>query len=159
LNFYLKVIYSQSFPPMGKEDRKILHELAAAFGLKSKSTGSGKTRYATLVKTRRSRAFDETTWARVEQKIRRKYFPRLDNKSKGNTTGQSRSTFGSGDASVRYIDGDIVGGTAPEIAASNRGRGMLEKMGWSSGMALGSSNNGILQPIQHVVRNSRAGLG
>jgi hypothetical protein len=144
---------------MGKEERKIVHELAAAFGLKSKSAGSGKARYATLVKTRRSRAFDEITWARVEQRIRRKYFPRLDNGGRGNVKGQPRSAFGSGDASVRYIEGDVVGGTAPEIAASNRGRGMLEKMGWSSGMALGSSNNGILQPIQHIVRNSRAGLG
>ena len=38
---------------------------------------------------------------------------------------------------------------------------MLEKMGWSKGMVLGALGNerGILQPIEHVVKNSRAGLG
>ena len=59
-----------------------------------------------------------------------------------------------------YMDGDVVGASAPEIGAENRGRAMLEKMGWSTGTALGAADNkGILQPVAQVVKNSRAGLG
>jgi len=37
---------------------------------------------------------------------------------------------------------------------------MLEKMGWSSGTALGALNNkGILEPVSHVVKTTKAGLG
>jgi hypothetical protein len=58
------------------------------------------------------------------------------------------------------MEGDIVGGSAPEIGAENKGRAMLEKMGWSTGTALGAINNkGILLPVAHVVKNSKAGLG
>jgi G-patch protein len=42
---------------------------------------------------------------------------------------------------------------------SAKAKAMMEKMGWSSGQALGTSNKGIVEPIQHVVRYSRAGLG
>ena len=46
------------------------------------------------------------------------------------------------------LDGEIVGAAAPELGIENRGRSMLEKMGWSKGMALGSlSNQGILQQV------------
>lgn len=36
-----------------------------------------------------------------------------------------------------YNDGDIVGGSVPEICPENKGRMLLEKMGWSSGEGLG----------------------
>ncbi len=63
-------------------------------------------------------------------------------------------------AVVSYRDGDVVGGSAPELGADNRGRAMLEKMGWSQGTALGAANNkGILQPVSHVVKTTKAGLG
>lgn len=63
-------------------------------------------------------------------------------------------------ASVSYREGDVVGGSAPELGVENRGRAMLEKMGWSTGDALGALNNkGILQPVTHIVKTSKAGLG
>jgi hypothetical protein len=37
---------------------------------------------------------------------------------------------------------------------------MLEKMGWTKGMALGAADNkGILVPVVQVVKRSKAGLG
>jgi len=38
---------------------------------------------------------------------------------------------------------------------------MLEKMGWSTGKALGALNNdrGIVQPVAQVVKTTKAGLG
>lgn len=85
----------------------------------------------------------------------RKHFPRMDKKGSYVNGGASR---GAG-AAATVRDGDVVGGAAPEIGVSNRGRTMLEKMGWSSGMALGLDNKGITQPIEHIVKKSKAGLG
>src|SRR4051794_29033623 len=39
--------------------------------------------------------------------------------------------------SVWNKEGTIVGHSAKEIGAENKGRAMLEKMGWSAGMGLG----------------------
>jgi hypothetical protein len=46
--------HTMALPPMEKEDRKIVHELAVAFNLKSQSKGKGHGRYTTLTKTTRS---------------------------------------------------------------------------------------------------------
>jgi hypothetical protein len=76
--------------------------------------------------------------------------------------GSSRGVAKSRRAEVKaatYVDGDVVGASAPEIGAENKGRAMLEKMGWSTGTALGALNKGILQPVTHVVKNTKAGLG
>jgi hypothetical protein len=43
-----------ALPPMTKDERKKVHELATAFKLKSNSKGKGADRYTTLVKTTRS---------------------------------------------------------------------------------------------------------
>jgi len=37
---------------------------------------------------------------------------------------------------------------------------MLEKMGWTTGTALGAMNNkGILVPVAHVIKKGKTGLG
>ena len=73
---------------------------------------------------------------------------------------QGTTNARTGMAAASYRDGDVVGAAAPEIGVENKGRAMLEKMGWSSGTALGALNNkGILQPVAHIVKNSKAGLG
>ena len=67
---------------------------------------------------------------------------------------------GFNNAAVSYRDGEIVGAAAPELGQENKGRAMLEKMGWSTGTALGALNNkGIMQPLAHVVKTTKAGLG
>jgi hypothetical protein len=61
---------------------------------------------------------------------------------------------------VRYRDGDVVGAAAPELGAENKGRAMLEKMGWKAGMALGwGENKGSLTPVTQIVKTTKAGLG
>lgn len=58
-----------------------------------------------------------------------------------------------------YKDGETVGADAPELGPENKGHALMEKMGWSKGMALGSvDNKGILQPIPHMVKTNKAGL-
>jgi hypothetical protein len=70
--------------------------------------------------------------------------------------GKSRA----GKSSLVLREGDIVGQHAAEIGVENKGRAMLEKMGWSKGMSLGTSETkGIVVPLMHVVKKTKAGLG
>ena len=148
---------------MDKGDRRVVHELANAFNLKSKSVGAAHSRFPTLYKTSRTRAYDEDVLATIDHKLRRRRFlPRLDKMSgnKGAVPRVRRTFGGSGNAAAGYRDGEIVGAAAPELNAENKGHAMLEKLGWSKGTALGAlDNKGILQPVVHVVKISKAGLG
>lgn len=142
---------------MEKKDRIAVHEIANAFNLKSKSVGAERKRFPVLYRTHRTSAYNENVFTSVERRISRRFFPRMDVKGKGpvvKTSSGFRGTAGG------YKDGDVVGGSAPELGVENRGRAMMEKMGWSSGTALGALNNkGILQPVSHVVKTTKAGLG
>lgn len=144
---------------MDAHARKIVHEIAYRFNITSKSTGSGDQRRPTLVRTKSTVRFNEDLFQSVFAKYRRRFFARLDNKATG--AGKKAAARRGGDpgaASVR--NGEVVGGSAPEISLANKGRTMLEKMGWSTGMALGAMDNkGMTQIIEHIVKRSKAGLG
>lgn len=147
---------------MGKADRRLVHEIANLLGLKSKSAGSGTARFPVLHKTNRTKPFDPTVLGSIALRLRRRgYFPQLAQSKKGGSPRQRRAARGGFAGSVvSYRDGEVVGAAAPELGAENKGRAMLEKMGWSAGTALGAVNNkGILQPVSHVVKTSKAGLG
>lgn len=147
---------------MSKKDRKLVHDLANAVSLKSQSRGNGSSRFPVLYKTSRTPKYTRKTISNIEKVFSRGRFNRpmgtsWDDKSPNRP---AKTRRGQRNAAVSYMDGDVVGASAPEIGADNKGRAMLEKMGWSTGTALGASNNkGILQPVVHVVKNSRAGLG
>ncbi|OJD23351.1 hypothetical protein ACJ73_05296 [Blastomyces percursus] len=152
---------SLSLPPMDKRNRKLVHEIANILSLKSLSRGSGTSRFPILTKTSRTPNLEGQ--AAVQQVDRifssSRFMRRMDKSQRGGTKPVTKSR-GGGVKGVSYMDGDVVGASAPEIGAENRGRAMLEKMGWSSGTALGAANNkGILHPVVHVVKNSKAGLG
>jgi hypothetical protein len=117
---------------MDKFTRKKVHNFASAFNLNSKSVGSGKKRFPTLYKTSRTR-------------------PHVRGSG-------SAKAYGSG--VVHHREGDIIGASAPEIGVENRGRKMLEKMGYISGMALGLGGRGeTVKPVEAVMKTSKAGLG
>lgn len=142
---------------MEKEERKSVHQLANAFNLKSKSDGAGKKRFPILYKTQRTQPFSELTFDAIASGMSKRFLKRPDVKGRKAIRTQDR---GANMAAVSYRDGDVVGASAAELGVENRGRAMLEKMGWSKGTALGAVHNkGILQPIVHVVKNSKAGLG
>ena len=150
---------------MDKKDRKLVHDIANVFKLKSKSVGGGNSRFPILYKTSRTIQYNEDTILRVDAQLSRKhFFPRMDKRGKVGSATYKRIARGRGGggvgAAVSYRDGEIVGGSAPELGTENRGRAMLEKMGWSSGTALGALNNkGIMQPVVHIVKTTKAGLG
>ena len=152
---------SQPLPPMGQKERKDVHGMAHQVGLKSKSFGSGVARYPILYKTSRTQSLTPDIESQIDAIFTaRKFLPRsVKTRRKGMTASQDgRGSMGAPAAS--YRDGEIVGIGAPELGLENRGRAMLEKMGWSTGTSLGAFHNkGIAQPIEQIVKTSKAGLG
>jgi len=146
---------------MAQKERKTVHEIANVFKLKSKSIGAGKSRFPVLYRTARTIQYDEKALNSIDATLSSKRFlPRLDKvKKRGASIGKGRGGFAS--AGVSYRDGEVVGAAAPELGQENRGRAMLEKMGWSTGTALGALNNtrGIVQPVAQIVKTGKAGLG
>lgn len=142
---------------MTKQRRKLVHELANTLNLKSQSRGNGPARFPILHKTSRTPGYTPKTISKVDEILSGRKINRRMFKSWGSDAPKS---FKAKRAAVSYMDGDVVGASAPEIGTENRGRAMLEKMGWSTGTALGATNNkGILLPVAQVVKNTRAGLG
>lgn len=141
---------------MDKSTRKEIHLIAAAFGLKSKSSGSGKTRFPMLYKTARTVPFPSEASIQAAMTNRR-FLNRPIGRGGPARPGKGG---GGGGGVVHHREGDIVGASAPEIGVENRGRRMLEKMGYVAGMSLGlEGREGIVKPVEAVVKISKAGLG
>lgn len=143
---------------MSDHHRKGIHLIANRLGLKSKSSGKGDQRFPVLYRTVRTVKYSDAFFGDVVGGIGAGFFgvPRKRRQGAGESGFRGRG----GASGVSYRDGEIVGGSAPELGVDNKGRAMLEKMGWSIGTALGADHNkGILQPVAHVVKRTKAGLG
>ncbi|GAQ04890.1 protein SQS1 [Aspergillus lentulus] len=160
-SFLLSSKESLSLPPMSKHYRKVVHDMAGALSLKSQSRGKGSSRFPMLYKTSRTPKHTQKTIAQVEKILSKPQFSHRGPKARPrNNQKLAKVSRGRPTSSVSYMEGDVVGASAPEIGAENKGRAMLERMGWSLGTPLGAINNkGILLPVAHVVKNSKAGLG
>jgi hypothetical protein len=142
---------------MTKADRKFIHDLAGKFNLKSKSIGKGKSRFTTIFKASRSSIYEYDEEG-VDSILRQERFAkRMD------VGGRARINKGgaSGNRGKRHKDGMVVGAEAPELSADNKGRIILEKMGYRAGMTLGVEGNsrGISEPVMAIIKMSKAGLG
>ncbi|KKK14117.1 hypothetical protein ARAM_007139 [Aspergillus rambellii] len=154
--FLLSSKNSLSLPPMTKHRRVLVHDIANALRLNSQSRGKGSSRFPIMTKTSRTPKYTQQTISQTDRIFSKERFSSRAIKAWDKTSGRPTK----GHKSVSYVDGEIVGASAPEIGIDNKGRAMLEKMGWSTGTALGATHNkGILQPVVHVVKNSKAGLG
>lgn len=155
-------------PPFDKACRRIIHVVADKLNLKSQSAGSGMSRHAVLYRTGKTMTYDEQSFTRATNRlIGMQFFARVDVdqelvrerkavlSSKPNNIKAKR-----GRNAISYREGEIVGQNATELGQENKGRLLLEKMGWTKGMALGThENKGIMVPIGHVVKKTKAGLG
>ncbi|KAK4156401.1 hypothetical protein C8A00DRAFT_12638 [Chaetomidium leptoderma] len=165
-SFLLSSAERLDFPPLDKNARKVLHELANKFNVKSQSIGKGDQRRPVLYRTNRTVRYASTRFedasSHVDQaalRIHRKYFHRVDVKVQ-RTEYPRNAGGGRGHKALTLQEGEIVGASVPELSQENKGRTMLEKMGWSKGMSLGAlDNNGILEPVAQVMKRGKAGLG
>lgn len=147
---------------MDHKSRRLVHEIANNLTLRSKSIGKGNNRFPILYKTSRTGSFDAGALNAIISRVGSGRYLSKKDKLGGSGSNVSRRRFGGGfnHAAVSYHDGEIVGAAAPELGEDNKGRAMLERMGWSTGTALGALNNkGIMKPVAHVVKTTKAGLG
>lgn len=150
-----------SLPPMQKQDRLQVHILAHSFSMQSKSQRKGNDRFPVLYKTKQSRLFEgdeKTIDILLSNPSGRGSWGKFGN-NRGKAGRQFTGGGGGGDRTTHNKDGMIVGTGAAELSQGNKGYDMLAKMGWATGTGLGSNGTGILDPVQAIVKNSRAGLG
>ena len=166
----IRVFLTQDFETLslGSMDatmRASVHRLAKALGLKSHSQGAGDDRHPILTKTPRTPLYGaDTIWEIDALMAQRKFFPKPggwgSSKNTPNSGMKIRKGRGGALAGASYMDGEVVGASAPELGAENKGFALLQKMGWTSGQAIGAlGNKGSTEVIKHVVKNTKAGLG
>ncbi|KAG0273693.1 Angiogenic factor with G patch and FHA domains 1 [Linnemannia exigua] len=54
---------------------------------------------------------------------------------------------------------ETVSGFHVPVAKTNKGHAMLSKMGWKAGTGLGATRQGVVEPVQLMVADKKAGLG
>ncbi|KAF2641346.1 hypothetical protein P280DRAFT_468978 [Massarina eburnea CBS 473.64] len=148
-----------SLPPMDKHQRAVIHQFVRYLGINSTSRGNGVHRFTILSRDKRTPLFDDDLFDAIFEG--KKFLNRWGGGARGRMDRRSNGPAGTAPLrqKVGYKDGEVVGASAPELGPENKGRALMEKMGWSKGMALGATDNkGILQPIAHVVKTNKAGL-
>ncbi|KAF9995857.1 Angiogenic factor with G patch and FHA domains 1 [Entomortierella chlamydospora] len=58
-----------------------------------------------------------------------------------------------------YSPPEITSGFHVPVAKTNKGHAMLSKMGWKAGTGLGAARQGVIEPVQLMVSEKKAGLG
>lgn len=163
--FLVQEFETLSLGSMDAPMRASVHRLAKALQLKSHSQGSGENRHPILTKTPRTPHYTLDTIGEIDALMaQRKFFPKPggwgSSKNTPKTSTKIRRGGGGALAGASYMDGEVVGASAPELGAENKGFALLQKMGWSSGQAIGAlGNKGSTEVIKHVVKNTKAGLG
>lgn len=153
---------SLAFPPMNEKPRKVINNLARAYYLTPKTIGERKDRFVLCTKTYKS-SYEDRDRDLITLLINThasKKLPIAKAKIQANGGGKKATEIPKVQKAVQtYREGDLVGHEASEIDHTNRGRRMLEKLGWKEGMTLGHTNPGIATPIFAKVKNKKYGLG
>ncbi|KAI1857408.1 uncharacterized protein JN550_013226 [Neoarthrinium moseri] len=163
--FLVGTVEQIAFPPLDKHARKLLHTVASHLKIKSQSSGSGDSRHPVLFRTARTVSYDEGQLdAIVNRVLKRSFFTRVDvdtETAKAYRSGPRKSSnLPRAHNAISYREGEVVGHHASELSSENKGRLLLEKMGWTKGQALGTEENkGIMVPVAHVMKRSKVGLG
>ncbi|KAF9264106.1 hypothetical protein L218DRAFT_863575 [Marasmius fiardii PR-910] len=137
-------------PPTNKETRKMIHELAQAFNLKSVSKGKGDGRYTTLIKTTKS-AYGAVNEQKIGKVVRW-------GRSRGVEFAAKEDWGHKGGRMPKHREGDEVGKAAPKLNDSNIGFRLLAAMGWADGDRIGLSG-GLNDPLTAIIKHSKLGLG
>ena len=159
-----------ALPPMAPHIRAAVHRLAKCLSLRSDSKGKGDNRHPVLTKTPFTHHYTPDTIWEIDALINQRRFflgscpykssQRILRHGGAVPSRRTRDGGAGGTFAATYMEGEIVGASAPEIGEGNKGRAMLEKMGWSSGMGIGAvGNKGAIDVIQHKVKKTKAGLG
>ncbi|WFD33590.1 squalene synthetase-like protein [Malassezia cuniculi] len=140
-----------ALPPMHKGGRALVHDLANAYSIKSKSRGGGKNRFTVLYKTQNSGKFVDVN--RVRGIVRIPVGLRGESDERAAHEYRAVRT----PSLTKNRNGSVVGGGARTIGSDNIGHRLLASMGWSEGQGLGA--DGLAEPILATVKVTRGGLG
>ncbi|KAG1177874.1 hypothetical protein G6F70_008124 [Rhizopus microsporus] len=163
------------FRPMPPYVRKQVHILAQAYNLLSEGTGKGADRYIVIRKTSETeipenRRSIELYIEELQQTIdvvtsrQRKHnepseLPKEKSRNKRSSKGKPKKSGNNKKQTTMPAPGTVVGDDVAPISQDNVGHRMLAAMGWRQGQALGTNNDGIVNPIMAVVRRNKLGLG
>ncbi|KAK0552862.1 squalene synthetase-like protein [Tilletia horrida] len=147
-----------SLPPMEKRARARVHELANAYNLTSKSTGTGNNRFTILTKGKASAGFRSINQRKINWIVN----GALSGGSFGLRPKGAKGKGGSGKNTASHatknIEGAEVGFGAEKIGEENVGHKLLKIMGWSEGAGIGIVEGGS-EPIAATVKTRKGGLG
>ncbi|RCH88729.1 hypothetical protein CU097_003771 [Rhizopus azygosporus] len=163
------------FRPMPPYVRKQVHILAQAYNLLSEGTGKGADRYIVIRKTSETeipenRRSIELYIEELQQTIdvvtsrQRKHnepseLPKEKSRNKRSSKGKPKKSGNNKKQTTMPAPGTVVGDDVAPISQDNVGHRMLAAKGWRQGQALGTNNDGIVNPIMAVVRRNKLGLG
>jgi hypothetical protein len=158
---------SMILPPMPGFIRRVVCELCKSYYVTPKMRGSKQKKLIVVFRTGLARVPDN--WQYLPSALETKHdlkptpfykdkrqSPRNDKKSSKATT---KGKIGAPNTAAQPKVGDVIGATAQPIEEGNRGRRMLQAMGWKEGESLGANDSGVKDPLQVTVRAKRAGLG
>lgn len=161
--FVASTYESIRFTPMDPNARFIVKELLRAYNVSVTSGGDGRHKHIIGVKVgnrHKARANFQTVTKYLN---RRKVFPRTDRTPQrlaGKLPGTGLTRLPKRKGGPKHLrEGEVVGADAEELGAENIGRQMLEKLGWLPGVGLGTTNVGMLQPVEARVKKTKWGLG
>jgi hypothetical protein len=161
-DFVASTYSSIRFTPMDPNARFIVKELCRAYNLTATSGGDGKQKHIIGIKVGnnyKARCDFQTVTKYLR---RRKLFPRTDidrPRPAGTLPGTGSDLPRRKGGPKHFREGDVVGAGADELGIDNVGRQMLEKLGWKPGMGLGTTNVGMLTPVEARVKKTKWGLG
>ncbi len=170
-HFMAQEVDTLELAPMDAGQRAAIHRLAKSMKLISKSQGkdgNGIGRNTVLTKGPYTPRFTKDTVWQIDNLLEsRKFFPkgvfgafRSTRDPRAAKTTRAHQGGAGKTSGASYANGDVVGASAPELGAENKGRAMLERMGWSVGQGIGAvGNKGSIEVIKHVVKTTKAGLG
>lgn len=158
---------SLRFPPMDHNGCVMIKKLSKAFLLKPAQHGNSEHSYVIITKKSTKKLTPD--YKKIHKLMNKTgIFFRSDvdlTKREKSDIRELLSKFKSGSkkkekdsSSYTYKEGDIVGEGASEIGPESIGRRLLVKMGWQKGQGLGIDGNGIIIPVQAIVKKSKRGL-
>ncbi|ORX82755.1 G-patch-domain-containing protein [Basidiobolus meristosporus CBS 931.73] len=157
-------LLSCTLPAVPKRAASFVNLLVSSYNINSRVVGSGNKRSHIITKTGKTmvpkkRAHIDKLLARGESQLNVTASSGNKKKPGSKSATPKKPAKSRPEPVMAPAHGTVVGGEAKPLSESNIGHQLLSKMGWAPGQSIGVSGDGIVTPIEAVVRSKRRGLG